>query len=429
MKVLWLVNYPLAEIAEDIKAEKIVNEGWLIGLSIALRKDTNIKLFITFPFTSEVSGQINCLEYHGYKHTVDSNKYDPDLKNSLAKILKKIQPDVIHLMGSEFPHCWSMVEAAEECGIRDRILVSIQGLISVYAKKYIGFMPEKKFFHEVTIRDFLKHTSLPKEQKEYANRGLYERKTIKNIKYVMGRTEWDFACTRQINPEVHYFHGGETLRPSFYSNNWKLEDCERHTIFISQATYPIKGFHLALEALHILVKFFSDCKMVVASAVPYAFAGERPRWRNSQYTNYICDLIKKYELADHLIFVGSLQEEDMVKHYLKCNVYVSPSVIENSSNSIGEAMLLGVPVVASDVGGTSSIMTQGKDGYLYPADEPYMLAHYVAKIFDDDEVAENLSHYARLRGKANHNPEVNCNEVIDAYTTISGSTGGIRKTK
>lgn len=419
MKVLWLVNYPFAEIAESIGAEKIVNEGWLVGLSRVLRKKEEVHLCICFPYTESVHDSVNGIEFFGYQRKTVSNQYDPDLKTQLADILQQLNPDVIHLMGSEFPHCWSMVEAAELCGIRSQVLVSIQGLVSVYARFYTGFMPEKKFFYGITLRDFLKRTSLPKEQRDYAYRGKYEQKAIRNIKYVMGRTEWDVACTEQMNPKIRYFYGGETLRPSFYNNEWDIHTCEKHSLFISQATYPIKGFHLALEALFILVKKYPDCKMYVASAVPYAMAGDRPRWRNSQYTNYVCDLIKMYDLQSHLVFVGNLQEQEMAGQYRKCHVYVSPSIIENSSNSIGEAMISGVPVVASDVGGTSSLLVHENEGYLYPADEPYMLAHYVSKIFDDDELAVRLSKNARARGLRNHDPEKNCQDVLEAYKFIA----------
>ena len=52
----------------------------------------------------------------------------------------------------------------------------------------------------------------------------------------------------------------------------------------------------------------------------------------------------------------------MKDRFLKSHMYLCPSAIENSPNSLGEAMLLGVPCVAADVGGISSIFENGKDG-------------------------------------------------------------------
>ena len=55
----------------------------------------------------------------------------------------------------------------------------------------------------------------------------------------------------------------------------------------------------------------------------------------------------------------------MLDRYLKSSVFVCPSALENSPNSLGEAMLLGMPCVSAAVGGIPSIFTGGEDGLLY----------------------------------------------------------------
>ena len=51
------------------------------------------------------------------------------------------------------------------------------------------------------------------------------------------------------------------------------------------------------------------------------------------------------------------------------NVFVMPSSIENHSSTLIEAMIVGVPCVASDVGGISELITHGKTGFLYRFEE------------------------------------------------------------
>ena len=58
---------------------------------------------------------------------------------------------------------------------------------------------------------------------------------------------------------------------------------------------------------------------------------------------------------DQFEFEGFLSAEKMKRLLLESNVFVCPSSIENSPNSLGEAMLLGVPCVASDVGGIADM--------------------------------------------------------------------------
>lgn len=419
MKVLWLINYPLAMIAEKLKQKTNVNEGWLTGLANNLKRKKDISLVLCFPLLNEnENGKIGNIEYIGYADKKEKTIYKSDLKNIFKEILWQVKPDVIHIMGSEFPHCLSMVEAAKECEIDSHVLISIQGLVSVYAKHYAAYMPYERFYKMKSIRDIVKRVSLRREQEQYKIRGEYETKALQNVKYVMGRTDWDYACTKQINPDVTYFYGGETLRDSFYNHQWSLDTCKKHTIFFSQATYPIKGFHIMLEALTILLRKYPDCKLYVASNVPYLEALEKPRWRNSQYVNYICDLMSKNHLTSKIIFLGSLDEEKMCEAFMSAHVFVSASSIENSPNSVGEAMKLGVPLVASNVGGTSSLLEHRKEGFLYPADEPYMLAYYVDSIFSDDALANMLSQNEKQRGIINYDREKNVMDVVGAYETI-----------
>lgn len=63
--------------------------------------------------------------------------------------------------------------------------------------------------------------------------------------------------------------------------------------------------------------------------------------------------------------LGTLNETDMCERYSRANVFILPSAIENSPNSLGEAMLVGIPVVATDVGGVKNLMTDKKEGYFY----------------------------------------------------------------
>ena len=61
-----------------------------------------------------------------------------------------------------------------------------------------------------------------------------------------------------------------------------------------------------------------------------------------------------------------------------------------SPNSVGEAMILGTPVVSSDVGGVKNMLTHNEEGFLYQHDAPYMLAFYVMELFENKENVLNF---------------------------------------
>lgn len=72
--------------------------------------------------------------------------------------------------------------------------------------------------------------------------------------------------------------------------------------------------------------------------------------------------------------MGIVSAEQLRDSLLLCSVYVHPSYIDNSPNSVCEAQILGVPVVATNVGGVSSLFTPEKTCCLVPSNDPLMMA-------------------------------------------------------
>jgi glycosyltransferase involved in cell wall biosynthesis len=421
LKILWLTNLPIAPITKELGIETRISEGWLLGLSKELVKHENISLIICCANNLNdnlIEGTTSGFQYILYPQELDNTLYDRRLNDIFVQILDKYKPDIVHIMGSEYPHTYSMISACEQIGFLDRTVVSIQGLISVCAGHYCLGLPAKVQYGH-TLRDLLKRNNVEKNRKRFEYRGKYEKLALEKCKNVIGRTDWDRACTTQFNPNVNYYFNNETLRPAFYEKIWSLENCERYSIFINQATYPIKGFHFILMAMPQIIKKFPDAKLYVAGSGNIRSKINMPRWKRTKYENYIFDLIEKGNLMDSIVFCGSLQETEIRDRFLKSNVFVLPSTIENSPNSVGEAMILGVPVVTSDVGGVKNLLLHRKEGYAYQVDAPYMLAYYVCEIFSNDEIAKSISKAARNHALVTHDAAKNVYDLLEIYKRIS----------
>ena len=131
-----------------------------------------------------------------------------------------------------------------------------------------------------------------------------------------------------------------------------------------------------------VLKRYPDAKLYTTGESPMpAYGNMHDKIRQRSYPRYIAQLITKYNLEDKVIFLGLLDEQNMRNRFLKSHVFVSPSSIENESNSVGEAMLLGMPVVSSYVGGVYNFMENQNEGYFYQYDAPYMLPYYICKVF------------------------------------------------
>ena len=133
---------------------------------------------------------------------------------------------------------------------------------------------------------------------------------------------------------------------------------------------------------------------------------------------YLAGKIRKLGLEGHVFFTGYLDEKEMCERFRKSHVFALCSSIENSPNSLGEAMLLGVPCVASDVGGVKNLMNHPLEGFVYPFDEPYMLAYYIDKIFADDALARSLSANGKLHAAQTHNRKINADTMMEIYRQI-----------
>lgn len=143
-----------------------------------------------------------------------------------------------------------------------------------------------------------------------------------------------------------------------------------------------------------------------------------------EYPQYLRKLIQKHHLEAHVLFQGTLSAQEMQKAYRRAHVFALPSSIENSPNSLGEAMLLGVPCVAADVGGVKQMMTDEKEGLLYQGDSPAMLAYAIDRIFTEDALASRLSEASRKRALADFDVEKNLATLWNIYHSLACPESG-----
>ena len=97
------------------------------------------------------------------------------------------------------------------------------------------------------------------------------------------------------------------------------------------------------------------------------------------------------KLPGRAVLTGSLPHEDTLAVMKSADALVLNSSYEGLSHLLIEALLLGVPVIATSVGGNAEIITDGKDGLLVPSGDPPALAHALALTLSDTELRARLS--------------------------------------
>ena len=113
--------------------------------------------------------------------------------------------------------------------------------------------------------------------------------------------------------------------------------------------------------------------------------------------------------------------DKMIERMVKSHVYVLPSLIENSPNTLGEAMIQGMPCVSAYTGGASDMAIDGYEALFYRANDPNLLAWQIKQIFDSDELAIELGKNAKLHALKTHDPVLNRDALLAAYKDILNS--------
>lgn len=425
MRVLWLCNIMLPAYAKAHDLPYSVREGWLTGCLERISKgedqDNKIELGICFPAQGDIasgSEVIDGITYYGFNEDLEHPEiYDGTVENRFHVILDDFKPDLLHIFGAEFPHSLAMLRAF---GNPERTLLGIQGLCCEIAREYMAELP-LEIQQSTTFRDRLKNDSIVQQQEKYKIRAEHEREAILLTGNITGRTAFDREVTSKINPEARYFAMNETMRPCFYQGKWDESRIEPHSIFLSQGDYPLKGFHFMIEAMPRLLEKYPDTQLYVAgnniigkgdSKYPYFM-------RASAYGKYLKSLLFKYKLKKNVTMLGTLSDEEMKERFLKSSVFVCPSIVENSPNSMCEAMLLGMPVVAAKVGGIESLITENKEGVLFKRADVEGLSDAILQIWDEPVIAGVFGDNARKRALITHDPDKNYRRLIEIYTEIT----------
>ena len=417
MKILWVTNTIFPEFAKHLQIPVPFVGGWMFGLGRKMVDYDNFNLTIASVSNSMKDSKYEAegITHYLLKGSKEKSQYDKSLEPKWRKLIEEVDPDLIHLHGSEYAHGLSLMSVHP----KGKYVVSIQGLISVYTRYYLAGLSRKDVLSTMTIRDLIKRDSILNQYKEFDLRGKkVEIPILRKVKHVIGRTSWDLAHTKAINPTVNYHFQNESLRDPFYESlKWTYDSCKPFTIFISQSTRPLKGLHQVMKAIALLKVDYPDVQLRIAGSNitrPSRFS-KRPI---KGYGVYIKKLSAKLGLKNRIQFLGGLSADQMISEYLNCHLFICPSSIENSPNSLGESQLLGTPTIASYTGGIPDMVIHEESGLLYRFEEHEMLAQEIKRLFDSKEFCEKLSKKAIIEATKRHDRKINSSQLYTIYRKI-----------
>lgn len=414
MRILWFSNTP-SLAGKILKTDSHVG-GWIKSLESEITKYSNVELAVAFYHTESITPFIsNKTKYYPIfrpyllipelikRYTGESINVEREA-NDCIDIINDYKPDLIHIHGTEYPFGLFLLDSK----VNIPTVISIQGILTVISKKFFSGIDKSSIGRITPFRDILLRTSFIDEYKAMLEKGIIERLVLKECKYIIGRTSWDKRIASVLAPSARYYHVDEILRDDFYRQVWKPNSHKEKVILTIMSSGLYKGVETIIETA-LLLKGGSDINF---------------KWRivGIRKTDSLVKLIKKYlrikSNIPEIEFIGSLDGKNLLSEFLSADIYVSTSHIENSPNNVCEAMILGLPIIATNVGGVSSLLTDNKQGILVQDGDPWSLAGAIKFFIENYGTAMEYGKNARMKAVNRHDKKIISNSMLSIYTDI-----------
>ncbi len=324
----------------------------------------------------------------------------------MLKCVADFHPDVIFVFGSESPY--GVIAKYTKIPV----LLHIQGFLTAYQNALLPPGVSRSTLYQDAFPNFKRMLYLRNYFHVFDARTEREKEILKNCMHYFGRTEWDRAVLRQYNPAADYVECWELLRDAFYKNAGAWRPHPDKTIrIVSTISTPIyKGADLILKTANLLKERGVDFQWEVIGI------------SGASLQEKLCGIQAN---AVNVRFCGSIKEVDvLVEKLLASDVYVHPSYIENSPNSLCEAQMLGIPVIAVAAGGVPSLVEHRQTGMLVPANDPYVLAEYVTRLKSDMALAQKISGSESVQACKRHAKEDILGVIIQKLQEICADHRG-----
>ena len=416
MKILWFCNTPCCAL-EMLSNKKGASGSWLNTLSTELSFLDNIELHIAFYWHHPINEfKYNRIHYHPICTNKNKDKFNrwkkrlketffsiKDNMSCLINVIDEVSPDIIHIHGTEenFGLISLYVKSTP-------IVLSIQGFMSSINFKLFSGIPKaqmlkyESFFSKINMNGCISTDYIMKHRSER------EQRILSQIKYIIGRTDFDRYCSLLCNPKRIYFKVNEIMRDEFFHFFWeKVSFSEEFTI----STTISNGLYKGLEMIYLTAQLLKQKNFKFKWNIIGLSSNDKDVVLIERFTK-----LKSMDLNIYLL--GRQNAKDTCKILQESDIYCQTSHIENSPNSTCEAMVLGMPIIASFAGGTSSIITNKETGVLIQDGDPFALGGAIMEISQSFDFAKKLGINARKYAYNNFSSKNVIAEILSVYNKI-----------
>ncbi len=386
MKVAWLCPYPLARLASlegRLRPGPEHASTWIVTLANELiRSQPDLDLHIVTESTRvwcDVETEQDGIHFHvlrspscipctrrGWPEFLPLDAWTSLTSNvrKLQAAVTRIRPDLVHGHGTERAYGLAAVRSGFPA------IVSIQGIVNEIYKDKPGRM-------WAVLRDL-------------------ERQCVREGRHFVAKTPFARDFVKALNAGAVVYDIPNPVHPAFLRVEWKGGGGQR-AIFVGSLV-PEKGLDELIDA---------------AAQVPgleLCIIGTGP----SSYVASLCQGSRNLNVT----WLGGVSVERVAEEMARSDVLVLPSHMETSPNVVAEAMCVGLPVIATNVGGLSTMVESGRTGILVDAGNAAGLRHALVNFIEQPIEARTMADRGRKLARRQFDPEDAARKTLDAYLPV-----------
>jgi len=294
-------------------------------------------------------------------------------KRQIKSLLRQIDPDIVHFQGFTF--------LATHCD--QPSVMTIHGIAERDARWDIRwgiFQRPKRLFIEL--------------MEAYARR---------RISHVIAISRY----TKQFLPEANNIWKTWLIENPVAESYFDIErKLEPGRILCCARIKPLKNILGLIEAFALIVEQFPHAQLRIAGAPEATYLEKCKRQ------------VERNNLQDEVHFLGNITIDEVQLELSKANCLVVPSFQENSPLTIAEAMAVGVPVVASNVGGIPEMIEDEKTGLLIDPYDTKSMSDAILKILFDETLARSIGQSAKETAQDRYSASIACEKTLRVYREI-----------
>ena len=250
----------------------------------------------------------------------------------------------------------------------------------------------------------------------------------KNLKAVYQEADLLLSNSKRLGEDTRKWMSAENIREVFtvyngvdYNKFFPLKNQKEKINIRKQFNLSLQKKYLLCVATPIIIKgwlnLFDAIQEIEVLFENWKLLAIAPEIKYKEAINLKAEIHKR-NLQNKIELWGRIKPEDMTLLMRCSDAFVIPSYNEGMSNALLEAMASGLPVIATDVGGHSEVITDHQEGILIPPKDTEKLKKAIIEIISKEDLRESLGKAARNRMILLGNYKQNAEKLYNLFSEI-----------